>query len=282
MPVLAAALGLLIGGVIGGLGGGGGVLTVPTLVYLLDQAPTDATTGSLIIVGVAAVAGVVARARRGGVDWRCATSFGLVGIPAATLGTLANRSVPEPALLLAFSGLTLAAATAMLLDSRRDPAAPGPTDPPRAHAASSGPGPTAAPASSRAVTAHRSGGRTWPRIALWAPVVGFLTGFLGVGGGFLVVPVLVLALRMPVPRAIGTSLAIITLNAASSVLARTGDLELDWPVIAPFTLAAVAGTLAGKVVADRLSGPLLARAFAVLIGAVGLVVGAHTITFLLT
>jgi uncharacterized protein len=257
------------------------VLTVPTLVYLLGQSPTDATTGSLIIVGTAAVVGVVARRR--GVDWRAAASFGLVGVPAAGLGTLANRAVPQPALLLAFSALTLAAAAAMVLDSRRGPAGSGSASPADVAAAAPPRPPTGgtAPGSSPAATQERPRRRTWSGIVLWGPVVGFLTGFLGVGGGFLVVPVLVLALRMPVPRAIATSLAVIAVNAVSSLLARTGDLGLDWAVVGPFTGAAVAGTLAGKLVADRLSGPLLARAFAALVGAVGLAVGAQAVASLL-
>jgi uncharacterized membrane protein YfcA len=255
MPVLAAAVGLLIGGIIGGLGGGGGVLAVPALVYLLGQAPSDATTGSLIIVGAAAVVGGIARARSGEVAWRTAAGFGLAGIPAAAVGAVANRTVAEPVLLLSFSLLTIAAAAAMVLDSRRTAASAG----------SGAPAPTGG----------RAPARTAAKVVPWAAAVGFLTGFLGIGGGFLVVPVLVIALRMPVRRAIGTSLVIIALNAVSSLAARAGNLDMDWSVIAPFALAAIAGTLAGKAVSDRLSGELLARAFAVVIGTVGVVVGIH-------
>ena len=82
--------------------------------------------------------------------------------------------------------------------------------------------------------------------------VGFLTGFLGVGGGFLVLPVLVIALRMPVTAAIGTSLLIMVLNAAAALASRSGDLSVDWAVVVPFTLASVVGTLLGRRVADRL------------------------------
>ena len=85
--VVAAALGLVMGAVIGGLGGGGGVLTVPALVYLLGQSAQDATTASVVVVGITAAAGVLARARTGGVDWRTGLVFGVVGLPAAWLGT---------------------------------------------------------------------------------------------------------------------------------------------------------------------------------------------------
>ena len=107
--------------------------------------------------------------------------------------------------------------------------------------------------------------------------VGFLTGFLGVGGGFLVLPVLVIALRMPVTAAIGTSLLIMVLNAAAALASRSGDLAVDWAVVVPFTLASVVGTLLGRRVADRLSGTALTRIFAVLLLLVGIFVGAESL-----
>ncbi|MCO1658656.1 sulfite exporter TauE/SafE family protein [Pseudonocardia humida] len=264
--LLAAGLGLLVGGVIGGLGGGGGVLTVPVLVYLLGQPVPDATTGSIVIVGAAALVGGLARARSGDVDWPTGLGFGLVGIPTAVLGSLANRAVPGPVLLLGVAALTLTAAAAMLLDARRHPA--GPVD-----EAPSGDVRTGGVATRRA--------RALVPIALWGAGTGFLTGLLGVGGGFLVVPVLVVVLRLTTPRAIGTSLVVIAVNAAAALAPRMGGPEPDWTVVGPFALAAVVATLAGKLVADRLPGPTLARAFAVMIGAVGLAVGVQSIFALL-
>ena len=118
MLALAALLGLVMGAVIGGLGGGGGVLTVPALVYLLGQSAQDATTASVVVVGITAAAGVLARARTGGIDWRTGLVFGVVGLPAAWLGTVLNDRVSQPTLLLAFAGLALVAAAAMLLHAR--------------------------------------------------------------------------------------------------------------------------------------------------------------------
>jgi uncharacterized protein len=266
MLAAAAALGLLIGAVIGGLGGGGGVLTVPALVYLLGQSAQDATTGSVIIVGVAALVGALARIRGHHIDWRTAIAFGLVGIPATYLGTLLNRTVGQPVLLLAFAALTLTAAAAMLLNERRESGTP------------EGEPPGSPPASTTTRTRVRTSPllRTAAKVIAYAAVVGFLTGFLGVGGGFLVVPALVIGLRTPMPVAVGTSLLIILLNSVSSVAARMGDLHLDWQVVVPFTLAAVAGTLVGKRVADKLSGATLARAFAVLLIGVGLFVATES------
>jgi uncharacterized membrane protein YfcA len=107
--------------------------------------------------------------------------------------------------------------------------------------------------------------------------VGFLTGFLGVGGGFLVLPVLVIALRMPLAAAVGTSLLIMVGNSASALVSRIGDLDVDWTVVVPFTLASVVGTLLGRRLADRLPGAALARIFALLLLLVGIFVGAESL-----
>jgi len=267
MLVTAAALGLVIGLVIGGLGGGGGVLTVPVLVYLLGQSAQDATTGSVIIVGASAVVGALARVR--GIDWRTGIGFGVVGIPAAYLGTWVNHQADQPVLLLVFATITLIAAVAMLLngDGPIDEDEPGADRP----AAGGGTGDTvvAAPPQTRLGTVAK--------IVACGAAAGFLTGFLGVGGGFVVVPALVVVLRMSMTRAIGTSLLIIVLNAGSSLASRVGDVHLDWAVVTPFAVAAIAGTLLGKRVADRFSGATLTRAFAVMLVLVGLFVGAESV-----
>ena len=121
MVAAAAGLGLVIGVVIGGLGGGGGILTVPVLVYLLGQSAQSATTGSLVIVGATAVAGTVARLRAHLVDGRTALVFGAVGIPSASIGTLLNRHVAEPVLLLSFAALALIASAGMLVHGDGSP-----------------------------------------------------------------------------------------------------------------------------------------------------------------
>lgn len=257
--MLAAALGLLVGVVIGGLGGGGGVLTVPALVYLLGQTAQDATTSSVVIVGVTAVFGVLARARGGLVRWRTGLAFGAVGIPSAALGTLVNQRVPEPALLLSFGGLTVLAAVALILDARREPDEPEP--------AAGGGVAVAAPPTSRVTL----------KIAVGGAVIGLLTGFLGVGGGFLVVPALVIILRMPMAHAVGTSLLIIVINSGAAFATRAGVADLDWAVLVPFTLAAIAGSFAGHAVSRRLPGPTLSRAFAVMLLLVGVFVGVESV-----
>jgi uncharacterized membrane protein YfcA len=264
--IVAAALGILVGAVIGGLGGGGGVLTVPALVYVLGQNAHDATTGAVLIVGVTALVGAVVRIRERGVEWRTGSAFGAVGIPAAYLGTLLNRHVDQPVLLIAFACLTLLAAAAMLWRGQERP-----EDQPELDGGAG----TAVATRHATVTAQAA------KIVVCGVATGFLTGFLGVGGGFLVVPALVVVLRMPMSLAIGTSLFVIVLNAASSVLSRATDLHLNWAVIAPFTVAAIAASLVAKRVACRLSGTTLTRSFAVVLGLVGLFVAAQSVAALI-
>ena len=254
VTVLAAtALGLVIGLVLGALGGGGGVLTVPVLVYVLAETPQNATTGSLIIVGVAAGIGALARRGTRTVAWRTGLTFGMIGIPAAYLGTAVNQRLDPAILLLAFALLILAVAVTMLAGTR------GPTGKDAAPDPASG---------GATVTAVRAKVVDIAKVVVLALAVGFLTGLLGVGGGFLIVPALVIALRMPMPTAIGTSLLVITVNSAASLLARAATVHVDWSVVGPFTLAAVLATVIGKRVADRLSGRALTRAFAFLLIAV--------------
>jgi uncharacterized membrane protein YfcA len=274
MLFAALALGIVMGVVVGGLGGGGGVLTVPALVYVLGQSAHDATASSVIIVGTTAAVGTIARIRGGDVDWRNGVALGVVGIPAAYLGTFLNRHVSQPVLLLAFATLTIISATAMVLDAHSGRATDRPT---AATSAVRGARGTGTAIGTRRATGGRRLLATIVKIVLCGAAVGFVTGFLGVGGGFLVVPAVLIVLRMPMPLAVGTSLLVIVLNSVSSVVSRLGDMHLDWHVIAPFTVAAVTGTLIGKRIADRLTGATLANAFAVMLVAIGLFVGVQSI-----
>lgn len=242
MLIAAVALGVAIGLLLGGLGGGGSVLTVPALVFVLGLTAQEATTGSLIIVGITAAAAAVGHARAGHVQWKRGLLMAAAGAPAALLGTAVNRLVDQNVLLLAFAVLMLVAATGMLITS---PSSDDDASDER------GDGP--------------SGGRLWPRVLWSGLVIGTLTGFFGVGGGFVIVPVLVVALHFPIATAVGTSLVVITLNSGVSLAARVGSASIAWEVIAPFTAAAVVGSFAGKRVADRLPATTLTRAFAVLL-----------------
>lgn len=294
LPVLLPVLlGVLIGLVLGGLGGGGAILTVPALVYVLDQSASAATTSSLVIVGFSAATGAVGHVRSGRVEWRLGAAFAAAGVPAAWAGSHLSHAVAASTLLLAFSGLMLFAAVAMVRQPRCADTAEGcatlqarlaarrarrhPRRHPRRH--SQGAGAAAAseerPGDGGAVAvleqpAATTRGASWPAVVVVGLLVGFLTGFFGVGGGFVIVPALVLVLGLPMQRAVGTSLVIVALNSATALASRAGIAQFDWGVIVPFALAAMAATMAGRRVADRLPNRQLRRGFAVLLVGVAL------------
>ncbi|MEV7046044.1 sulfite exporter TauE/SafE family protein [Amycolatopsis sp. NPDC051061] len=234
----AAVLGFVVGVALGALGGGGSVLAVPALVYVLGQAPAQAATGSLLIVGLAAVAGVAAHHRAGQVHWRSVPGFGGAGIVGSVLGSLAAAGLPARALLVGFALVVLVAAGTTWRG------APGPRG-------------------------DEAGRHPGVRVVLAGFVVGVLTGLFGVGGGFLAVPALVFALRLDMATAVGTSLVVIAVNSATALVAHLGAGAPDWSVVAPFAGAAVAGALVGQLVARHASGVLLRRAFAILLVVLG-------------
>ena len=262
MLAATLGLGLVIGLSLGALGGGGSILTVPALVYVIGQDARAATTSSLFIVGITSVIAALGHARSGRVRWGIGIVFGVTGIAAGFAGTAVNRLVDPDVLLLAFAAVIVVAAVGMLLNSRHEEE-PAPQE-------------GDAPQPARRWTAGRVG-----RIAGAGLLVGFMTGFFGVGGGFVIVPALTLALGLSMPQAVATSLVVISINSAGALLARAGTAHFDWAVIVPFTLAAVAGSLGGKLVADRVSGTTLTRAFAVLLLAVAAYTGTSSLISLL-
>lgn len=264
--VLALVLGLIIGLSLGALGGGGSILTVPALVYVLDIPARAATSASLIIVGITALAGAFGHTVSRNVRWKTGIVFGLVGIAASFIGTDLNRRVDPNVLLLCFAVLMIVAAIAMLRRASRT-TAPKP-EPGDDGVVTAGTLPTPTRTSRRsAITPQLAA-----KVIAAGLIVGFLTGFLGVGGGFVIVPALVVALDFPMPVAVGTSLLIIAINSGASLLARAGNANFDWSVIIPFTAAAIVGSLAGKKLADKASGATLNRAFAGLMIAVAIYV----------
>lgn len=255
--VVALAVGLLIGVLMGTLGGGGSILTVPVLVYVVGQSAQEATTTSLVIVGLTATVAAAGHARSSNTRWGTGVLLAASGVPASILGTGLNARVDGDVVLLAFSALMLLAAAGMLARAPRPlPAAPARSPAHEVHREDR----------ARTTTALRSRPRarqrTWLRLLLAGLVIGALTGFFGVGGGFIIVPVLVVALGFAMPQAVGTSLIVIALNSAVALAARsTGGLALDATVVVPFTGAAIAASLLGKRVSDRVSGAALTRAF---------------------
>ena len=227
MLAVAIPAGLLIGLALGALGGGGSILTVPALVYLLDQAPHAATTGSLLIVGTAALVGMVAHRRAGRVRIGPGLVFAGLGLAGSYVGSRLSTAVDPHVLLTAFAALMLAAAAALRQrgGARRyaagAPPRPGSADRlarARAHhraALADGPA-TAGPTCPLPSVTPRITTRRAVTIVAAATAVGLLTGFFGVGGGFVIVPALVLVLGFDMPAAVGTSLLVIAVTSAAA------------------------------------------------------------------
>ena len=251
--VLAAVAGLLIGLSLGALGGGGSILAVPVLVYVLGESASQATTGSLVVVGVTALVGAVSAHRHGTVLWARGLAFGTTAVAGAVLGARASTAVREAVLLAGFSVLMLVVAALMtwrLVQQRRG-LVTGPTRP-------DGPVVTLNPLT---IDVRRAA-----VVLVTATGVGLLTGFLGVGGGFLVVPALVLALDLPMDRAAATSLVVIVLTSASAFVVRVGSgVEPTWAPVLLLTLAAAVGAVAGTALAGRTRPERLAGAFTLVV-----------------
>ena len=279
---LTIGMGLLIGLSLGALGGGGSILTVPALVYVIGQGAKEATTSSLFIVGISALIGALGHHRSGRVRWSTGVAFGITGIAASFAGTAANRLVQPDVLLLAFAVLILVAAAGMFAKTRESGRRTAPDD--ALVSAGSAPAP-GSPAATTAGQAAPSGtdwnGRRIAKVVAAGLVVGFMTGFFGVGGGFVIVPALTLALGMGMPEAVATSLVVIAINSGAALLFRAGTAHFDWAVIVPFTVAAIAGSLTGKKVADKLDARTLTRAFAVLLVAVAVYTATQSVLGLL-
>lgn len=243
---LALGFGALIGLSLGALGAGGSILTVPILVYALGV-PVHAATGtSLAIVGLNSAAGAVDHLRRGRALPRTGLVFGGSGLLGALAGAWLNQQVRGELVLVLLALVMVVAAASML----------------RRRAAST----------SLAFTEHYSSAR-WLRLLGVGLGVGFLTGFFGIGGGFLIVPSLVVVLDLPMQLAVGTSLLAITMNSAWGLLGRLGFGSLDWGLTAAFAIGGLGGVLGGAHLAGRLPEKRLRLAFAVLI----LLVAAYTI-----
>lgn len=233
--LLASPLGLLIGLSLGALGGGGSILAVPALVYAAGQPAKAATTTSLILVAATSLIGLWPHWRSQRVRWLPGVLFGLAGVGGSLLGSHWNEAVDPDALLLAFSAVMVGAGGAMLRRARiaRTVDVTGvSTDP--SH------------------TAVHVDARTVAKVLVAGTAVGLLTGFFGVGGGFVIVPALVLALGFRMPEAVGTSLLVITINSLVALSTRLQAGNVQWGTVVPFTIASLIGvTVGGRLVGNR-------------------------------
>ncbi|WP_327265737.1 sulfite exporter TauE/SafE family protein [Streptomyces sp. NBC_01232] len=231
--VLALVAGAVVGLALGALGGGGSVLAVPALIYLLGFTPAAATTASLIIVTATSATALYTHATSGNVRWRTGALFAAAGIPPAMAAAALAARLPGQLLTAAFAAVAGLAALRMLTS-------PVPED------------------EVRPVRPARAAGA--------GASLGAVTGFLGVGGGFLAVPALVGVLGLRMRAAIGTSLLVITVNSLAALTVRTGGASpLDWAVVAPFTGAAILAAWDGKHLSAAIKGPALQRIFAVVL-----------------
>ena len=234
MIFIELVLGFGIGLSLGLLGGGGSILTVPALVYLVGQTPQVAVTTSLAIVGANSVMGAMFHNSKGKLDWNVALIFGSAGMLAAYLSAGISKHIVPEFLLVAFGVLMLVIGVMLLF--RR---------------------------SKEEETSYKA--KPLMLVLVTGAGVGLLTGILGVGGGFLVVPALVMLLGLPIQVAVGTSLVVIAMNSVAGFLGHASSGSFDWMVTLVFVAAGLVGTFSGMRLSSRLSSSKLQKAFAVFV-----------------
>lgn len=230
---LGLILGAIIGGVLGLMGAGGAILAVPGLVAVLGLSATAATTSSTIIVGSAALAGALRRRNTGTVNVKVGLTFSAVGIFGTLIGRFLLNVIPENVILLLFALLMFGAGYALCCRNTPEPTATKPK---------------------------------WHLVILVSTVVGILTGLFGIGGGFLIVPALILFLKVPTKVAAGTSLVAITANSLLAFILRYEFWD-QIPIleVTVFTISAIATSLILTPVAAKLNAEVLQKSFSILI-----------------
>ncbi len=232
--ITAISIGIFIGLSLGLLGGGGTVLMTPALVYLGGYPVREAIGMSLAVVGGTSLVGGMFNLHQGRVHLRAASLFSAAGMAGAVPGALLTAHV-SPRVILVLFGILMIAIALMMLRRRETKACPP------EHACQPG------------------------RCVLAGGTVGFLTGFLGVGGGFIIVPALIHFGDLDLRRAIGTSLLVIAVNSLTGLLGQAGQVQLDWLLIGMFLGAALAGLAVGRLLADRIPTAQLKQGFAWLV-----------------
>jgi uncharacterized membrane protein YfcA len=235
---------------LGLFGSGGSIMATPALLYLLAVAPKSAIAMSLGIVAVTATIPALDNWRRGNVDVSVAAVFGLFGVAGTCAGARLGVETPVVIQLVVFALVMYAAAWRMLKPAR-----------------------LVVPASGGATVSASGGAAVLPCTGLFSPCmahmalhgvgVGVLTGFVGVGGGFLIVPALVLLSRIPMKIAVGTSLAIVAVKSYAGFAGYMGAVPIDWALMGGFTAVTVVASFVGTRIAHRFSQDALKRGFAV-------------------
>ncbi len=243
MTALALGLALLVGLTLGLLGGGGSILTVPFLVYALGMETKEAIATSLLVVAITSAAAMVSHARAGRVRWRTGALFGAAGMAGAYAGGRLAAFIPGAWLLVAFGLMMLATAFAMLRPSK-----------------------------GRALASEEKPELSVVRVVLDGLVVGLVTGLVGAGGGFLVVPALALLGGLPMSAAIGTSLLVIAMKSSAGFAGYLHSVDVNFPLALGFSAVAVVGSLLGSRWAGKLSQATLRKAFGVFVVVMGVFV----------
>jgi uncharacterized membrane protein YfcA len=236
----------LIGAMLGLLGGGGSILMVPMLVYVAKLDPKQAIATSLVVVCATSFAAMLSHARKGYVCWKTGATFGVSGIAGAYLGGRAAVWIPGGLLLLLFALVMLITVFAMLKGRKNDT--------------------TESQRNQPVCPLHIP----VPAIMLDGLLIGSLTGLIGAGGGFVVVPALALLGNLPMHAAVGTSLFVITLTSLSALAGYTNHVAIDPAFAAAITAVAIAGSLAGGLLSQRCNGNTLRKLFGVCVLAVAL------------
>ncbi|WP_163376924.1 sulfite exporter TauE/SafE family protein [Dietzia sp. Alg238-R159] len=229
--IIVVALAVLVGLSLGLLGGGGSILVVPLLTYIGGLDPKEAIATSLFVVGATSLVSLFGHARKGNVQWRTGLIFGAAGMVGAFLGGLAGGYIPGTVLMVAFAIMMIATAGAMI-KGRKD----------------------------RDGQSNDHHHPLW-RILLDGLVVGAATGLVGAGGGFLVVPALVLLAGLPMTAAVGTSLLVIAMKSFAGLGGYLTSVSLDWPLVAAVTAAAIAGSFVGIRLTSVVPEKALRRGF---------------------
>lgn len=256
--LLAAALGSAVGLILALTGAGGAIIAVPLLIFVLHWDVAQAAPVALLAVAASAAVGAIMGLRAGIVRYRAAALMAGVGSLVAPLGVLLAHRLPPAPLALLFSAVLGFVAWRMFHQSGNSAPSVGP-----------------APCRLNAQTGRFDWTAPCARaLSLAGLLTGFLSGLLGVGGGFLIVPALRRSTDLPMNSIVATSLMVMALVSASAVAMSAAEGRLDLAVALPFSGGAVAAMLAGRVLAGRLTGPRLQRGFAVLAGvvAVGLAI----------
>lgn len=246
MEILGYLAAVLIGISLGMIGSGGSILTVPVLVYLMGVDPFLATASSLFIVGTTSLAGGIRAYAKGQVDFKTITEFGIPSIFSIFItrhyllpiipdhfvvgGHTVSKSV---LLMLVFAILMITASVSMIMSKDHD---------------------------DRSRIRRKRRGKAL-QLMLMGIVIGVITGLLGAGGGFLIIPFLVLYLKLPMKRAIGTSLLIIAINSLFGFLFSLKQFHYNWNTLIIFTLLAIGGLFAGSKLAEKITSSSLKKSF---------------------